>query len=775
MLIFEKNTNLFQEFIPPFRINSIGYPTKNKLFIFSDEKILENKEVIKIKNNKNSFFIKFSNKKEKINNNYFLNKVDLDEILEIIKKEKISAIYTDIKKIANSKKLNINKIYISNKVKTKKTKQVAIFFENEDIKNTIEKKLYKYEFDSYVSGLTKNIDKFIKNDKNLFKYDKTIIINKDGSTAVFLKISGNIRIVNFEKTELLFNSINKKELKIENSLKPTILSKTNSQNNFVEIIDGKLIYKKDYISSDIFYQKLLEILSLEYNILIKNFMFNNSFFEYKQFSFDLKDEHYYELFKKALINKNQLDGIKYQDAKNNLDGTFSINTDYGEIRIFNNSNNSLNVIMNLSSNKEDSLYFFSKGIVKNIINHINQVKQQNPKLNKLKLFQTLLGFLLFTFLLFFTVNYILGTEEISESFHMIFSKQNFHHPWIYFIILNFLFSYFYSVFVAFFMEKIIFKRKKINLKTTFVYFVSSQLRKTVSFFTGNYFISMFIWGWYINKNTNVKAYSIVGGISSISIIRGIILLFVGGIFMMFGSIYLIILSVNSEGNLGNIILIFFMSIIGFAWEIIHNFWVYFLLFSSILQILFLKWTIKIRGKNDASIILETNYHNMKTLNSNKLTFKKSKDRALRVSLLVIGPIIFEALESMFFVNMMETAIIDNNQYPSGWSQHIYWNFISISGLRLMATNIHNVPIINVLPGKGLGFSEFGLKQVYALLFSVQHSMSIQDPYIQNISSQTSFATRFFNMYLPIIISFIITMWVILRTILKEKTKKGKDE
>lgn len=126
--------------------------------------------------------------------------------------------------------------------------------------------------------------------------------------------------------------------------------------------------------------------------------------------------------------------------------------------------------------------------------------------------------------------------------------------------------------------------------------------------------------------------------------------------------------------------------------------------------------------------------------------------------------LLEALELMYIFNIVE---VYNN------SPVMHYNFLQLSGARFMITQTRHFPGINIMPGSGIGVIEHFMSHTYEIMYIYSHK-SVEAINEINLSDATSFAnqttflTRFFNVYLMRILSTLISIYVIVKAVIRRK-------
>lgn len=694
--------------------------------------------------------------KKNININVVKNRREAKSVLNNIGTSKISTLFTDSKYLFSSNH-EINSYLIM----SKKTNIDFSIIDNENFLN--KQNISKINFNYKVSK-EKNITNEIRSNGRRLK---KIFYMSGNDIKLALKINGLWKI--YDKNELSLFFLLKNNIKPEceeDVVLPEIL-KTNK--NFYNNInyDGHNINFSDtekfilklskWISDDYFYYDICEIINEKGNFLnINNVVKLN------------EDERFEEFINKTKNNIN-IKGIEYTSIKQIGDKKFILKTKNGYYVLEKKMQKLYITAFQNSNSSEYDLKKFANATMLNIIYWINNVKKKNT-FSKKDIFKVSFGFLLFIILVYSTFSLLFSMGNLSQIFSYLFSKDNLLDPWIYFIIIAFIFSFMKPMIVAVFIQKIIVKGK-LNKERLVTYYIAATFRSVASFLTGNYILSVFVWGWYLNRKLEIKTTSIVGAIGFASVFRAIVFFFIGTIFMIAGTSSFFIKYNNFINK--KIIWLFLISWIGFVWELFHKTWIFLLLLIPSLQV-FVGNTI-LRLKSFWKTTSNKDYNNMyqnillmrKT--SPNISWQKHRVRFIRAIILVSLPIIIESIETVLYFDLVDSFALRSSDNFNLFKP--YYNFIDMSGLRLVASNIHNFPLFRLLPGRGMFISEFGLNSLYEIVYSNAHGdqAGIWGIYTSSdLAQMTTFLTRLFNVYIPMLIRMIIVIVVLLSSILRRK-------
>ncbi len=608
-------------------------------------------------------------------------------------------------------------------------------------------------------------------------------LNRRHARKVFIinnkKMSLNIKDKNvwrpINNLDMEFSYLMKIGKKIEvedNKMLPLKLREFNSVLEGAKLERGEIIYDDSYWDSSVFKDKINWFLSFEFYIDYINLSTSGFFTKYLYKEIILKEKNEFNSLMNRMKNGQEVQGIDYVSFNEIKEGLISIITVNGEILI-RQKGNLLQVYINSKfiTSESDSFYY-SNSIANNIESNINIILNKS-KFNKRDIINTVIGLLVLLVLLILTFEILYKGIDFTSFFQLIFSKESFNKPWIYYIIFSFVLSFFYPLLIAIFIEKFVLKNKSISYKRLNIYFMASIFRRVASFLTGNYIISTFIWGWYINRKLSIRTSQLIGGISSVSIWRSIFFITIGSFFMVLGTISYFTIYDGIAG--GNTLIVMLASWTGFIWEATHKLLLYLLATSAVFLSFVTNQINKFKyfNKGIPTYHLEKSYYSIKNIQFNSVNlgnWEVEKQRFFRAFLFVIIPLVIEGFETLAYFNLIDSLTLSNSLEFKP-----YWNVFSITSIRFMATNIHFFPIINLLPGKGLFFSEYGLDKFYILIFMNQHSSELglwnNGVSYNDLSIMTTFITRFFNVYLPVLVSAIVTLIIVAYEIIIRKKVK----
>lgn len=491
--------------------------------------------------------------------------------------------------------------------------------------------------------------------------------------------------------------------------------------------------------------------------------------------FKLKDEKLFLDFVKN-VKKRKLQGIEKRSVsfENQI---LKLSTKYGDIHVFKKNDNYIISSFLIAKNSAVSeLHSFSRGMLINVKNHLinNLVETNKPrKIRRKDILMWTISIVVVALLLFTTFKFIFSPHNLSISMKIIFSKYSWTHPWMYFMMINFLISLFIGPIVGILIYKATNPKEKIKWGRIGHFFVSGQVRLVTVFLTGNSILATIVWAWYLTSTTKIRTVGLAGMVASSGIIRGILLLPIGSLFMIRGSFFNA--TILSELGMNNeITALITLSWIGWVWHIIHNLSISLLIVMPPLHIFWNKITLfRYRREGNTEIIIDKMNQFEMNLISLKHSFKsvfKNKKKITRILSLIIINIVIETFEFTFGLK-----IVEGYAYNSGIVNSIgsYWNIFAISGVRYMSGFIYHVPIINLLPGQGAGITDITLKISTEGVIGHAHNWEdLTRLQIKDLGEQTTFLMRFFNFYLRRIIALIVTTVFFGRFLILRGVKHG---
>ena len=412
------------------------------------------------------------------------------------------------------------------------------------------------------------IRKFSKKHTKLFSYSKNKIITS-------LKINGSWRIIDEEELLVAFSLKNKEKINNVNKDFPNMhfFNKLNKENDELKYKNTKLIKLENFN----IYKYIKWFFSEEFYKEFENVMKSNGYFNYDEKKILLESESFFEEFKRKIFSGEKIQEINYLSGQE-INGNLLLRTEKGNFHILKNGNEISIVSTSFDKNDDVEIKKFSNDIIFGIESNINKITNKSLKMPLKQKIQTIFGVLLFILLSYITFNFILNINNIKSAFILAFSKESLKLPWIYLIIISFFFSFFMIFLVSIFMEKFVFKVNKLEWSRIWIYFLSSILRRLFEFLTGNYFVALFIWGWYLNRKLEIRTFYLISYIGSLTIYKGILYSLIGGLLIIIGtSTYFLKYDPVIQGD---VIAVLIMSWAGFAWEVIHNFGIFFMFTSA---------------------------------------------------------------------------------------------------------------------------------------------------------------------------------------------------
>lgn len=152
---------------------------------------------------------------------------------------------------------------------------------------------------------------------------------------------------------------------------------------------------------------------------------------------------------------------------------------------------------------------------------------------------------------------------------------------------------------------------------------------------------------------------------------------------------------------------------------------------------------------------------------------KNYKRITRLTLVILISILIETLEFSYSLSMTEEYAIHINYYEN-FRQASYYNVFAISGVRYMVGFIHQVPILNIIPGQGLGISDLVLRDSTELIVQSKHEDIFDQTIINNISQQSTLIIKLFNFYFKKIIALIVVTIMIFNIFLRSIKNDNDD-
>lgn len=629
-----------------------------------------------------------------------------------------------------------------------------------------------------LNSISQNVSVLISDVKNT-SFKKLIKEMKVNDTDRILKIKNDYSFELIFKRNSVWTTI-----KFEDLVSYVFISKKYKVSNNDSFIPKKIRTGKTEL--DITFPFFPNKKVGDYKLILANILDNDFFPNIKESMpgntlyvrssrFKLDNDDLFTSFVDNIQNK-KLAGIEKIDSTFS-EGILKINTKYGDINIF--KEGDFYIISSFLKCKDSAisnLHSYSRGMMINLKNHLtnNMVETNKPKkIRKRDITTWIISLAVVTLLLFATFNFIFSPHNLNVSMKIIFSGYSWTHPWLYFMITNFIISLFIGPIVGMIIFKATRPKEKLRWNKIGHFFVSGQIRLVTVFLTGNSILATFVWAWYLTSTIKVKTVGLVGMIASSGILRGIILLPIGSLFMIRGSFFnsTILTELGMKDELAAIVT---LSWIGWIWHIIHNLSISLLIVLPPLHILWNKITLLrySREGNTEKIIDKMNNFEMNLISlkhSFKNVFKKRK-KMTRITSLILINIVIETFEFTFGLRMVEGYAYNEGIINSVGN---YWNIFAISSVRYMSGFVYHVPIINLIPGQGAGITDLTLKISTEGVIGHAHNWTeISSNDLSDLSEQTTFLMRFFNFYLRRIIALVLTTIFIGRFLMKKGYKNG---
>lgn len=493
-----------------------------------------------------------------------------------------------------------------------------------------------------------------------------------------------------------------------------------------------------------------------------------------QGDFKLKSKLNYDKFKDKLLEG--IEDLKTVSIKLIDQEKIYIKTKNGEIFVEKTGEDNINFIITVKGKKSSDIYFLLKAYKNNLKAYINneiKVVGKTRKVNYKDLVTSIISMIVIIILFYITFNFVFEKGTSGAAFNILTNKYTWSNIWIYLIIVNFIFSLFLGMIMSLVVQWFSPNTKKINYKNVLNMWVSLQIRTAVAFITTNAFIATFVWGLYIVKTTRMKTIGFVGMVASVSMLRAMIMMPIGFIFMIRGTLYN--QQILSEmGNSSAFIIYSILSWGGWIWTIIHNLSISLFIILPPLHIFYNKilegYHNKFGTLDDLTDSMTSFEMQLKNIKSNLPKQFKNYKRIFRLALIIIISIVIETFEFTFILKMVENYNL--NVQKETFEAANYNNVFAISSVRYVSSFVHHFPILNIIPGQGLGISDKSLNDMtYAIVASKHQELNNYNfDLIDDISSESTLIIRFFNFYLKKIIALLITISFIIKYTLFRKNK-----
>lgn len=637
-----------------------------------------------------------------------------------------------------------------------------IVFENEILLDQV-KNSYRGSLDIFI--LNSNVQKELLKLVIKEKADAGIFIDKDYKiNLVHKKLGGWSAVDNFTLDLLVMEDLDIKPStpsyisnRIPFGKKSDLLKFSGNGIKYDESIKlSSLIKKLEILENNNFYE------------VIKDFNLRNGYFKISNKTINKSDALAFELFKKNILNKVSINDLEEITNVVN-DDSLSFNIKTSSV-VINEEGDTINLEIFTHDTNEEEFHYSHKNLETYINNYICNIKESMRVIKKSEIALSIFGFILFIILTAVTFTKILNPQDVSKSFEILFDPKTLHTGWIYMLWINFVFSYLFSFIMVFVIAWEV-EGERPSSKTLWTYFVAAQLSATARFITGEEIIATVLWGWYIVSRSEVRTSKLVAAVASTSLLSSIFVFAFGVIFMSIGQSYAInVLDYVEPLNNGsaNMILFYILSWGGLIWLVFDRIMRFALVYMPPVHYVYNKIYTRvalIKKDNDVFNSMVNREMSLKSLKGSTKKIFESNSRIFRISMIILITTILEAFELMCTFNIVENF---ND------SQIRHYNFVQLSGARFMITQIKHFPGINILPGSGMGVNEYFMSQSYQAMYIFSHRSidSINEINVSDAESfavQTTFIIRFFNVYLMRILSLIVTITVISKTILKRRT------
>lgn len=473
-------------------------------------------------------------------------------------------------------------------------------------------------------------------------------------------------------------------------------------------------------------------------------------------------------FENFLFNITMENSIIFTDSilKSNDN---NLNLGNSDIKDMDSDSNEVRIYSLIKSSNEINNHYLNRSLLNNFINHItlNMTGTQKRKLKPKEILLSIIGFILLLVLLYLTFTTIISPGSVENSFKIIFGLNTYKHIWIYLLWFNFFISFFFGFIMMYILSYAV-QRKRPRAINVWNIFVAASIRTAAVMLTGQELLGLFLWGYWMVRKNEVRVSSLVGMVAFMQVVRGVVTLFVGIPFMVIGQIYIsnTVFSVV-DYDISSIFL-YTLSWGGLIWflldKAIRGGVVYMPPAHYVYNKVYNLITYLRKDPNVFEIMQhrEMGLLNLKSSTSNMLL---NKERLYRISLSITLMIFIEAFELMYVFNIVE-------QSQSNWDPIIHYNFLQLSGARYMITQINHFPIINVMPGNGVGVIEHFMDNTYKYIFLASHNANINDPELMSnakeFADQTTFITRFYNSYFPTILRLSIATFAIAKLAIRGK-------
>lgn len=494
----------------------------------------------------------------------------------------------------------------------------------------------------------------------------------------------------------------------------------------------------------------------------------------EQFSFKIYNEENFEDFKNNFIKTEDLD---FADINIIDQNKLILKTSKGKI-FLEKMHDVIYVFFSFSDNNSADLFYYSRAIknnIKAIINKETRTIGERKKLDLKNATLIILSIIIVIGLMVITFKFIYNPANSKTAADILLSSYTWKNPWIYLMVINFIISLFLGLILSVVLQWFTPGRGKVNYKNALKMWVGLQIRMVTVFLTGNAFIATFIWGLYVVKVTKVKTMGFAGMLASINILRGVIMIPIGFLFMTRSTFYEANI-LNSIGKSSEFITFTTLSWIGWIWGIIHHLSMSLLIILPPLHILVNRVQEAYYGKNKS---FEQATDKMQVFEMQITSLKKSfgsmfrdKKRITRTTSMIVIAILIETFEFTYSLRMVEDYGIYVKGYD-GLEKANYYNVFALSSIRYSVNFIHSVPIINLIPGQGLGITDFALNDTTSAIIANKHIELYysNNDLIEKMSDETTLIIRFFNFFLKRLVALAITLSFLIKYFIIKKIKK----
>ncbi len=650
-------------------------------------------------------------------------------------------------------------------------KNTLIWVTNNETLNHIGLEKHGHKFHIFNSDVNNTEFRYVAKEMKKTNTDRILKINNDLSFEIILKknsVWSSIKFNDLVSNWMIYNNISPMK---GNHLIPELLN-NKKQSDITFPFEINKDNPTQYLEVLLFY--------LEDGSIKNTIEYNNRSYSTINSKIKLDSIENFEDFRKLILTSKPR-GLSFEVSKELEDGTIQLQTKYGNIYIKLEKENEVSIygVLDAQHNFIAELFNFSKAMNTNIINYIKNEQTENSPLKKItkrNIISWTASIGVIVFLLYVTFGLIFDPMNIGSAFKIMFSKYSWTHAWIYLLIINFFISLFIIPIIAIIFIKAQDPKRKINFKQQMNIFISAQIRMVAAFLTGNAMLATIIWGWYLNSSKGVKLVSFVGMVVSINIIRGVIIIPVGAAFMIRGTIFNHTIF-NEMGLMNQYYTFVTLSWIGWIWHTIEHLALTLLIIIPPLHILYNKILfLRYRNEKNSNIIIDkfTVFEmNLVTLKHSFKDIFKDRERLIRMILTMSVVIVLETFEFTFGLRLVEDYAYNIGYISSTAS---YWNIFAISGVRYMSGFIRSVPLVELIPGQGLGFTDAVLNSYTKGVINHAHLNNLLNTeQIDALSQQTTFIMRFFNFYLKRIIALFICIIFIPIAISKKNKRVRKGE